>query len=206
MGWRSHVVPTCVVVLSQLLAHSVVGADDFGLPTTTRNSKEVGPNRPESIVLNAIRAKPLTAPYPINATWRDGAVVLSGRVGTTQIHDAAIRTAIDLGYPIRNDLVIDTAEATRAALICPPTESLAAVSARSRRTSSWRHLKRVGPASHPVLPPSDPEQSSEDHRAMPTVARRHDDITVPASFQDLEGHLIEWRVDEPVLADPGLVV
>jgi hypothetical protein len=32
------------------------------------------------------------------------------------IHDLVVRTAIDLGYPIRDDLVIDTAEAHRVAL------------------------------------------------------------------------------------------
>ena len=42
--------------------------------------------------------------------------MLSGRVGTSVIHDMAVRTVIDLGYPVRDDLVIDTAEAHRVAL------------------------------------------------------------------------------------------
>ena len=67
-------------------------------------------------MLSAIRANPLTAPYAITAAWRNGKVILAGRVGTSVIHDMAVRTVIDLGYPVRDDLVIDTAEAHRVAL------------------------------------------------------------------------------------------
>jgi BON domain len=67
--------------------------------------------RPELIVLNAIRANPVTAPYFIRTTWRKGAVELSGRVGTKQVHDVAVRLAIDCGIPFRDNLVIDTGAA-----------------------------------------------------------------------------------------------
>ena len=40
---------------------------------------------------------------------------LSGRVGTKMVHDAAIRTMIALGYPVRDDLTIDTGEVNRVA-------------------------------------------------------------------------------------------
>lgn len=73
-------------------------------------------NRPEDVVLQALRANPVTSPYPITASLDKGRIVLSGRVGTTAVHDAAVRTVIDLGYPLRDDLVIDTAEAHRVAL------------------------------------------------------------------------------------------
>jgi hypothetical protein len=63
------------------------------------------------IVLNAIRANPVTAPYFIRTTWRKGAVELSGRVGTKQVHDVAVRLAIDCGIPFRDNLVIDTGAA-----------------------------------------------------------------------------------------------
>ena len=64
--------------------------------------------RPEQVVLNAIRSHPLTAPYPIAATWQKGKVVLSGVVGTKQVHDTAVRLAIAVGVPFRDDLMIDT--------------------------------------------------------------------------------------------------
>ena len=57
----------------------------------------------------------MTAPYPITTSWRKGAVVLSGRVGTKQVHDVAVRLAIDTGVPFRDDLVIDTGAANVAA-------------------------------------------------------------------------------------------
>ncbi len=71
---------------------------------------------PEQIVLSAIRTNPVTAPYALAATWRKGAVELSGRVGTKQVHDVAIRLAIDCGVPFRDNLVIDTGEAHRVAI------------------------------------------------------------------------------------------
>ncbi|HKI19181.1 MAG TPA: BON domain-containing protein [Isosphaeraceae bacterium] len=73
--------------------------------------------RPESLLLSALRANPVTAPYAISATRRNGVIVLAGRVGTKQIHDVAVRMAIDLGAPFRDDLVIDTAAADQAALM-----------------------------------------------------------------------------------------
>ncbi len=77
--------------------------------------------RPEWIVQNALRANPLTAPYPIAATWRHDRVVLVGRVGTKQVHDVAVQMAIACGYPFRDDLVIDTAETFRVAMSSTPS-------------------------------------------------------------------------------------
>ena len=57
----------------------------------------------------ALRSNPITAGYPITTAWQKGSVVLAGRVGTKAVHDAAVRTAIDLGVPFRDNLVIDTA-------------------------------------------------------------------------------------------------
>jgi osmotically-inducible protein OsmY len=64
--------------------------------------------RPDEVVLSAMRSNPLTASYPIMVNWQKGKVILSGRVGTKQVHDAAVRMAIDIGVPFRDDLVIDT--------------------------------------------------------------------------------------------------
>ena len=77
--------------------------------------------RPEVIMARALRSNPLTAPYAINATWRDGTVVLAGRVGTKQVHDAAVQMAIAFGFRFRDDLVIDTAETMRVALSATPS-------------------------------------------------------------------------------------
>ena len=63
----------------------------------------------------------MTAPYAIGATWRDGAVILSGRVGTKQVHDAAVQMAIAFGFRFRDDLVIDTAETVRVAMSATPS-------------------------------------------------------------------------------------
>jgi osmotically-inducible protein OsmY len=86
-----------------------------------RSRQAMTVERPEVTVQNALRANPLTAPYPIAATWRNGVVVLSGRVGTKPIHDAAVQLAIALGFPFRDDLVIDTAETFRVAMSATPS-------------------------------------------------------------------------------------
>jgi osmotically-inducible protein OsmY len=77
-------------------------------------------DRPEIVVQTALRANPFTAPYPIAAAWKNGTLILSGRVGTKQVHDAAVRVVIAHGYPLRDDLVIDTAETLRVPMSSPP--------------------------------------------------------------------------------------
>jgi len=86
--------------------------------------------------LTALRSNPVTAPYAISATRRNGVVVLAGRVGTKQIHDAAVRMAIDLGAPFRDDLVIDTAAADQAALMSNATAAAAGPLAQGALSSS----------------------------------------------------------------------
>ena len=76
---------------------------------------------PKSSWPRALRSNPLTAPYAISATWRDGTVILSGRVGTKQVHDAAVQMAIAFGLRFRDDLVIDTAETMRVAMSATPS-------------------------------------------------------------------------------------
>ena len=71
---------------------------------------------PDAVVRQVLQANPVTAAYsPATAAYRNGQVVVLGTVGTKQIHDLAIRLAITTGYPIRDDLVIDTAAAHRVA-------------------------------------------------------------------------------------------
>ena len=82
-------------------------------PAATAQGNDVP--RVELQVLAALRAHPVTAPYPISATWNRRAVVLSGRVGTKAVHDVAVQLAIASGSPIRDDLVIDTGLAASSA-------------------------------------------------------------------------------------------
>ena len=90
-------------------------------PSVSQDLQAGAWGRPEWIVQNALRANPLTAPYPIAVSWRDGVVVLLGRVGTKQVHDAAVQMAIACGFPFRDDLVIDTAETFRVAMSATPS-------------------------------------------------------------------------------------
>jgi hypothetical protein len=71
---------------------------------------------PDGVVRQVLQANPVVAPYQVATSLsRNGQVVLSGSVGSKQIHDLAVRLAIATGYPIRDDLVIDTGAAHRVA-------------------------------------------------------------------------------------------
>lgn len=94
------------------------------------------PVTPEQTMLQALAANPVTAPYAFGVTRRNGRYVLRGRVGTKQIHDAAVQTMIALGYPMIDELVIDTAEAYRAAAAPRP----APVNPRSAAMAAWTGL------------------------------------------------------------------
>jgi osmotically-inducible protein OsmY len=100
-----------------LASYGIAGAlaQNVALPARP-TSETTNVARVELQVLTAIRGHPLTAPYPITATWKRGAVVLSGVVGTKQVHDVAVRLAIAAGSPVRDDLVIDTGLAHVASL------------------------------------------------------------------------------------------
>jgi hypothetical protein len=70
---------------------------------------------PDVTVRQLLQSSPVVAPYNLATAYRNGQVVISGTVGTKQIHDVAIRLAITTGYPIRDDLVINTAAAHQVA-------------------------------------------------------------------------------------------
>ena len=65
-------------------------------------------NRAEQAILQALGSNAATAPYKFSVQPKNGRYVLSGRVGTKQIHDMAIRIAPDTGVPITDQIVIDT--------------------------------------------------------------------------------------------------
>ena len=77
----------------------------------------------EVSLLRSLQANPVTAPYAFSTERRGGKVALRGRVGTKQVHDAAIRTAIALGVPVIDDLVIDTLAAYQASAYQGPMGS-----------------------------------------------------------------------------------
>ena len=104
-GGRNHesaAIELAVVAVLALLAGgtSVVVGQVEPRPCDAGSSEPRARPRPEQVVLSAIRSHPLTAPYPIMATWQKGKVVLAGRVGTKQVHDTAVRLAIDVGVPV----------------------------------------------------------------------------------------------------------
>jgi osmotically-inducible protein OsmY len=91
---------------------------DTPLAVRTQDDQEAA--RLATAVLWAMRSNPVTAAYPISARAQKGKVVLSGIVGTKQVHDAAVRMLIDMGIPFRDDLVIDTAAAAAVAQATGP--------------------------------------------------------------------------------------
>ncbi len=65
--------------------------------------------RPATALAEALAANPVTAPFRIAVYERGPKVVLAGRVGDSRVHHVAVRTAIAMGIPITDQLVIDTA-------------------------------------------------------------------------------------------------
>lgn len=117
MSWHRVLIPTLAAVLWSVIPAAAQTAPG----TATRAAKSGG--RPDNAVLNALQSNPYTAPYGISANWRDGKLVLTGRVGTKQIHDMAVRIALGFTSAVRDDLVIDTGEAHRVAaqsVVAPP--------------------------------------------------------------------------------------
>src|SRR4051795_9158412 len=47
--------------------------------------------RPEQVILQALASNPVTGPYQYAVGYRNGRYVVAGRVGTKQIHDAAVQ-------------------------------------------------------------------------------------------------------------------
>ena len=94
----------------------ISAAKGQGVAVPARPGPQAAAVSRELQVLTALRSHPLTAGYPIMATWSKGAVVLSGGVGTKEAHDVAVRLAIATGVPFRDNLVIDTGLAHATAI------------------------------------------------------------------------------------------
>lgn len=87
------------------LAIAVLGVS----PASAAPRQQAALRPQEEALLRALAANPVTAGYAFNVNTKDGRVVLSGRVGTKAVYDAAVRTAIGLGIPFVDRLTIDTA-------------------------------------------------------------------------------------------------
>lgn len=101
--------------LSRFLALTMTLALAGLTPGALAQTTAAAPVRPETAFFQALQANPITAPFRVQLTAVGGHYVLTGRVGSKQAHDAVVRTAIALGIVARDDLVIDTTEAYRAA-------------------------------------------------------------------------------------------
>jgi hypothetical protein len=113
----SWLVVASAMLISQAVAQDGTRGGNQRPPVSLSSTPTAKDQRPESIVLQAIKANPMCAPYQIRTAWQKGAVVISGRVGSNAVHDQVVRIAIDLGYPFRENLIIDTAEAVRVAAL-----------------------------------------------------------------------------------------
>lgn len=65
--------------------------------------------RADVALAQALASNPITAPYRLTVYEQGRKVVLAGRVGDSRVHDVAVRTAIAMGIPVSDQLVIDTA-------------------------------------------------------------------------------------------------
>jgi osmotically-inducible protein OsmY len=87
-------------------------AQTASVPTTQVTIPSTGTGVPvagiEINLLRSLQANPATSLYTFATERRGSKIALRGRVGTKQAHDAAIQTAIALGVPVIDDLVIDT--------------------------------------------------------------------------------------------------
>src|SRR3974390_2740272 len=116
MDRHLHVHLACLAVFLPILTQAA-RAEDKTMARPGGDAALGKPDdRPDLVVSRVPASNPVTAPYSIKAEWKKGAVVLSGRVGTSVVHDIAIRTVLDLGFSVKDDLIIDTAEAHRVAL------------------------------------------------------------------------------------------
>lgn len=96
---------------------------------TASGTPQIDPNSPPAVLARTLQSNPITAPYRIRISVDKGNVVLSGKVGTKRVHDEVVRTAIALGIPVRDDLVIDTLETHRVAAFQQAAAAAAAASA-----------------------------------------------------------------------------
>ncbi len=100
----------------------------------------------DQAVREALRNQPLLRGYAIEAKSRGRQVVLTGRVGSSLLHDAALQAAMATGASIRDDLVIDTAaahEVMAAAAAANMPSAVNGVAPRSTASPSLGEMPRT---------------------------------------------------------------
>lgn len=107
LGWSSWALPQAS---AQLLD---TPSTQSAAPSTTSTTLQA--NGADVALLRALQANPATSIYAFATERRGSKIALKGRVGTKLAHDAAIQTAIAMGVPVIDDLVIDTLAAHQAA-------------------------------------------------------------------------------------------
>jgi osmotically-inducible protein OsmY len=98
----------------------------------------VAPKTMDVAIAESLATNPVTAPFRIGVESRNGKVVLRGRVGSSYIHDAAVRTTIAYGASVSDQLVIDT---TGAYPLNPPAGAVYAGPSGMRTTPSVGNLQ-----------------------------------------------------------------
>ncbi|MDB5353349.1 MAG: putative periplasmic or secreted lipoprotein [Planctomycetota bacterium] len=104
-----------VIGLAVLSVLSHAARAQVGSGAAPRAAAQADSSSVEIAILNALRTHPITSGYAFRTGRKDGRIVLSGRVGTKEIHDVAIRLALSLTSAIDDRIIIDTAEANRVA-------------------------------------------------------------------------------------------
>ena len=99
--WTSRWSAAALGILS--LAITTASADS-PVPTAQKATS------PEESIVKTLHANPVTSPYAFTVKAVGDQFALSGRVGSRRVHDVAIRSTIALGYPVRDDLIIDRAK------------------------------------------------------------------------------------------------
>jgi osmotically-inducible protein OsmY len=94
-------------------------------------------------IAESLAGNPVTAPFRIGVASRNGKLVLTGRVGSSYVHDAAVRTAIAYGASVSDQLVIDT---TGAYPLNPPAGAVYAGPAGQRQNPVGTLAASYGPA------------------------------------------------------------
>ncbi len=150
-----NVVLGTLILISQAVSQHGSGGAKRSPTDSSRSKAASNVPRAEQIVLKAILADPRCAPYTIKTSLQRRVVVISGRVGSGEVHNLAVQIAIKQGYPFRDDLTVDTSLAARV---------------RADATKPETQGRQLSPT-----PRSSPSASASRPNATPSLLRSGDD-------------------------------